>query len=279
MFGYVVVNQKSLKEEELVTYREFYCGMCEALKRRYGLVGRLALSYDMTFVVMLLTGLYDTVTKEEDFRCLARPNERQKRLMNDFSYYGADMTMILSYYKCLDDWQDERKKKGLIASWLLKRKFKKAEKLHPKKAENIRRLLSEINEAEKANTENIDHISGLFGKVMADVVTMKNDEWAPYLEKLGFYLGKFIYIMDAYEDVEKDMESGSYNPFKNKFGKENFEEDTERILNMMMAESAKYFELLPVVDNIEILRNIIYAGVWAKFEMVKTRRKDKDGSI
>ena len=85
--------------------------------------------------------------------------------------------------------------------------------------------------------------------------------------------------MDAYEDVEKDIESGSYNPFKQSFGKEGFEEDTERILNMMMAESAKYFELLPVVDNIEILRNIIYAGVWVKFEMVKTRRKDKDGSI
>ncbi|MBE6008965.1 MAG: hypothetical protein E7235_07190 [Lachnospiraceae bacterium] len=279
MFGYVVVNQKSLKEEELKIYREFYCGLCEALKRRYGLIGRLALSYDMTFVVMLLTGLYDTDTAEEDFRCLARPQERQQRLINDFSYYGADMTVILSYYKCVDDWQDERKKKSLIASWLLKGKFRKAERLHPEKAKNIKNLLGEINNKEKENTENIDLISGLFGKVMADIVAMKNDSWAPLLNKLGFYLGKFIYIMDAYDDVEKDIESGSYNPFKNKFGKNGFEEETERILNMMMAECAQSFELLPIVDNIEILRNIIYAGVWAKFEMTKARRKDKYGSI
>ncbi len=279
MFGYVVVNQKSLKEEELITYREFYCGLCEALKRRYGLLGRLALSYDMTFVVMLLTGLYDTDTKEDSFRCMARPNEKQKRLMNDFSYYGADMTVILSYYKCVDDWHDEKKLKGLLASWLLRGKFKKAERLHPEKAHNIKRLLDEINKAEKDNTENIDLISGLFGKVMADIVAMKNDSWAPILDKMGFYLGKFIYIMDAYEDVEKDIENGSYNPFKNKFGSESFEDDSLRILNMMMAQCAQNFELLPVVDNIEILRNIIYAGVWVKFETVRARRKDKNGSV
>ncbi len=279
MFGYVVVNQKSLGEDELRIYREFYCGLCEALRRRYGLIGRLALSYDMTFVVMLLTGLYDTVTKEEDFRCLARPTEKQKRLINDFSYYGADMTVMLSYYKCVDDWNDEKKKKALLASWLLKGKFKKAERLHPEKAENIKRLLDDITCCEKDNTENIDLISGLFGKVMADIVAMKKDSWEPLLKKLGFYLGKFIYIMDAYDDVEKDIESGSYNPFKNRFGKEGFEQEAERVLNMMMAECASSFELLPIIDNIEILRNIIYAGVWTKFEMVRAGRKDKDGSL
>ena len=154
-----------------------------------------------------------------------------------------------------------------------------AEKLHPGKAENIKKLLDEITRAEKANPENIDLISGLFGKVMADIVAMKSDSWEPLLKKLGFYLGKFIYIMDAYDDVEKDIESGSYNPFKNRFGKDGFEEEAERVLNMMMAECASSFELLPIVDNIEVLRNIIYAGVWTKFEMVRAGRKDKDGSL
>lgn len=279
MFGYVIVNQKSLKEEENAVYREFYCGLCEALRRKYGLAGRLALSYDMTFVAMLLTGLYDTETKEEDFRCLARPTEKQKRFINEFSYYGADMTVILSYYKCIDDWNDERKKKGLAAAKVLEKSFRKAEKEHSEKAARIKLWLDEINKAEKEQTENIDYISGLFGNIMADIMCPYDDSWSGLLRKTGFYLGKFIYIMDAYEDVEKDIESGSYNPFKKKFGSESFEDDCMRILNMMMAECAESFELLPIVDNIEILRNIIYAGVWVKFEAIRAKRNDKDGSI
>ncbi len=279
MFGYVVVNQGNLTEENLAIYREYYCGLCEALKREYGNVGRVALSYDITFVVMLLSGLYDTESLEEEFRCAARPTEKQKRILNKFSDYGADMTILLSYYKCVDDWNDDRKKKSLAAAKLLKPKFKKVEEKYPEKCQRIKNWMAEITKAEKENTENIDYISGLFGNIMADIVCPYEDEWSGLLRKTGFYLGKFIYIMDAYDDIEKDIESGNYNPFKNRFGSDDFEDYCMLLLNMMMAESAQSFELMPVVDNIEILRNIIYAGVWVKFEAIKAKRKEKNGSI
>lgn len=279
MFGYVIVNEKNLKEEELTTYREYYCGLCEALRERYGLVGRVALSFDITFVVMLLSSLYDTDFKEESFRCLARPTKKQKRIVNDFSFYGADMTVLLSYYKCVDDRKDEGSKKGLVAAKLLEKGFKEVEKTYPEKCLKIKTLLDEITAAEKENTENIDLISGLFGHVMEEIVCPKEDEWSALLRKLGFYLGKFIYIMDAYDDVEKDIKSGSYNPFKNKFKEDDFEDSCMRLLNMMMAECARSFELLPLVDNIEILRNIIYAGVWVKFEIIRAKRKEKNESL
>ena len=47
---------------------------------------------------------------------------------------------------------------------------------------------------------------------MEELFVLKQDRWEPYLRKFGFFLGKFIYIMDAYDDLEKDLKNGSYNP-------------------------------------------------------------------
>lgn len=279
MFGYVTINQSALKDEETDIYRRYYCGLCEALKRSYGTAGRIVLSYDMAFLVMLLSGVYDVETKEEEFRCIAHPEKKQKRLINDFSYYCADMTVLLAYYKCLDDKNDENSLKGRAGELALKKHAEKAANKYPQKAENIKRYLDELTIAEKELTKDIDRVSGLFGSIMAEVFDCKNDIWSPILRKMGFYLGKFIYIMDAYEDVPEDIKTGSFNIFKDRFEKDGFDDYCAQMLNMMMAESAQAFELLPVIDNIEILRNIIYAGVWTKFEAVKAKRNDKNGSV
>lgn len=279
MFGYVTINQSSLKDGETDIYRMFYCGLCEALRERYGTAGRAVLSYDMTFLVMLLSGVYDTETKQENFRCVVHPGKNQKRAINEFSYYCADMTVLLAYYKCLDDKNDENSLKGRAGAFMLKKYALAVADKYPEKAENIKTYLNGINSAEKSQTDNIDLISGLFGKIMEEIFDLKNDIWSPVLRKMGFYLGKFIYIMDAYEDVEDDIKKGSFNIFKDKFKEDGFDDYCARLLNMMMAESAQAFELLPIVDNIEILRNIIYAGVWTKFEAVKAKRKDKYGPV
>ena len=90
---------------------------------------------------------------------------------------------------------------------------------------------------------------------------------------MGFYLGKFIYLMDAFEDREKDQKSGSYNPFLLRLSKGRPESECEEILNMMMAESCRYFEHLPILTGAPVLRNILYSGVWTRFEMAKSRRE------
>ena len=94
------------------------------------------------------------------------------------------------------------------------------------------------------------------------------------LRRMGFYFGKFIYLMDAYEDIEEDLKQGRYNPFTELYKKETFEQDCQQILKMMMAETSKVFEQLPILEDAEILRNILYAGVWTRYGQIRCRRKE-----
>lgn len=75
MFGYIVVNQSEMKFKEYDVYRSYYCGLCQSLKERYGVLGQLSLNYDMTFILMLLTGLYEPEDVVGQCRCVAHPFE------------------------------------------------------------------------------------------------------------------------------------------------------------------------------------------------------------
>ena len=109
MFGYVTVNKPEIKFKDFDMYRSFYCGLCRELRERYGIPGQVSLTYDMTFVVLLLSGLYEPPTRKGKSRCAVHPLKAQPVRKNEVTEYCADMNVILSYYKCMDDWQDERK--------------------------------------------------------------------------------------------------------------------------------------------------------------------------
>lgn len=112
---------------------------------------------------------------------------------------------------------------------------------------------------------------------MAELFVYKEDEWADSLRRIGFFFGKFIYLMDAYDDIEADIKKKCYNPFAPRFKEEGFEEEVKLVLTMMMAECSREFEKLPILLHAEILRNILYAGVWTKYEAVHARRmKEKE---
>ena len=93
---------------------------------------------------------------------------------------------------------------------------------------------------------------------------------------MGFFLGKFIYLMDAYEDLSDDLENGRYNPWSFYEQSGEFDQKAETVLTMMMTECAAVFERLPILTDVEILRNIIYSGVWTKFEIAKNKRKGSE---
>lgn len=137
--------------------------------------------------------------------------------------------------------------------------------LYREKVELISRYLDELQQYEETGETNIDLVAGSFGKIMSVLFTPKDDQWAPILSRMGFFLGKFIYILDAYKDLEKDLKKGSYNPFKNICKDEDFDDRIKQMLTMMMAACSKEFEFLPILDNANILRNILYAGVWTKY--------------
>ena len=214
MFGYIIVNKQEMKFRDFELYQSYYCGFCRKLKEKYGIRGQLTLSYDMTFLILLLSGLYEAQETAGSCKCVAHPFDRHSTRSNQFTEYAADMNVILTYYHCMDDWEDEKKllKRGYAG--VLKSAFQKAESLYPEKAKRIERELVQLKKYERDRERNLDMPAGCFGNIMAEIFAYRNDEWQEELQKMGFYLGKFIYLMDAYEDIEKDEKNGCYNPFR-----------------------------------------------------------------
>ena len=275
MFGYIIVNKAELKFKEYDVYHSYYCGLCQCIKARYGRSGQLTLSYDMTFVLMLLTGLYEPETIQSSCKCLVHPLEKHPIRRNQFTDYVADMNVLFSYYKCLDDWEDERKLHKLMFSKLLHGKVGKQKEQYLEKLRKIDMLLHDLSSAEKEDCQDVDAMAGTFGKIMAEIFAYKEDEWTESLRRLGYYLGEFIYLLDAYEDIEEDIRKNRYNPMKKRYESADFEEECRGILTMLMAQCCKEFEKLPILENVEILRNILYSGVWCRYEGRREKRLNK----
>lgn len=274
MFGYVVVNKAEMKFKDFDMYRSYYCGLCKSLKDSYRALGQLSLSFDFTFLVILLSSLYEPDEKVDNERCIAHPFEKHQTRRNKYSDYVADMNIILAYYNSLDDWEDEKKLKKLAYAKAVSGRVKKAVKKYPEKVQVIKDCLKELSEAEKRNEQSIDLVAGCFGKLMAEVFYY-DDYFKDTLMRMGYFLGKFIYILDAYEDIEKDLEKGSYNPLAKLYGTDGFENTCREYLVMMMSECSREFEILPIIANADILRNILYSGVWTRYELARTKREDK----
>lgn len=275
MFGYITVNQDELKIKDYKLYRSFYCGLCKELKKTYGWTGQISLSYDMTFLIILLTALYEEDVQTDFCKCIAHPLEKHPVSTSLFTSYAADMNLILTYYKCLDDWADEKKGSSRLYSLALEGKIKKLQKKYPEKIRVIADNLKAIREYEKSGAADLDTVSGYFGTIMAAVFSCKKDEWADTLHEMGFFFGKFIYLMDAYDDLAQDRKKGTYNPFLPIAGGSGFEEKAGRILTMMMADCCRAFERLPILTYTDILRNILYSGVWIRYNLAKQKKEEQ----
>ncbi len=279
MFGYVIANRQELKLREYDEYRSFYCGLCKALKDKYGTKGQVTLTYDLTFLVMLLTDLYQETPRQDFCRCVVHPLEKHPTLTSSYTDYAADMNVLLSYYQCLDNWDDEKKLSSRAEAAALESSYKKICARYSDKVGVIEEQLVQLNTYEKNNFGNIDDVSGCFGKMMAEVFAYNHDEWEPDLRHTGFYLGKFIYLMDAYEDLEGDLKNGRYNPLSLLDQSSDFDEKCSQLLTMMMAEACKSFERLPLLDYAPILSNILYSGVWSRYEQLNLKRKDSKDHV
>lgn len=278
MFGYVTVNKPEMKVKDFERYHSFYCGLCHELKKVYGPIGQATLTYDMTFLVILLTGLYEPKTEESTTRCVVHPVGKHRIAVNEYSTYCAEMNLLLTYYNSLDKWTDERHLAGFLAARVLKCKCKAIEKRYPRQAEAVRCSLERLAQIEKSREATIDEAARCTGELLAEIFVYREDMWADRLRKIGFYLGKFIYLCDAWEDIEKDEEKGLYNPFSQIRGQDGFDENCLFILKSMMAECALQFEALPIVEEVEILRNILYSGVWVRYGAVlEEKRRKKEG--
>ena len=275
MFGYITVNREELKVREVNLYQSYYCGLCHALHTRHGRAGQITLTYDMTFLVILLNGLYEQVMQERTSRCAAHPMKRHLMRWNEMSAYGADMNVLLAYYNLLDDWQDEKKRSRLLAAKALRKSCTRIEADYPRQSRAVRDYMADLAECEQSENGNIETAACLTGRMLAEIFVYEEDVWAADLRQMGFFLGKFIYLMDAYEDIEKDIGTGSYNPLVSMWGRADFDSECQKILMMQIAECCRAFERLPIIEDVGILRNILYSGVWAIIRIRQERTYDR----
>ncbi len=271
MFGYVTVHKDELKIKDYNTYRGYYCGLCRELGKCHGQLSRLTLTFDMTFLVLLLTSLYETEPESVLRRCPLHPATKHLTLRNEFTEYAADMNILLTYYNLLDDWTDEKKISSLAMSKALKKSLRQITGRYPSKVSAVKQYMSRLSEFEQNQIHDLDTAAGYTGEMLGEIFAWRDDEWSASLRKIGFYLGKFIYLCDAREDIEKDKKTGNYNPLLFYCDQPDFETHIQDILTMMAAECAKEFEKLPILMHADILRNILYAGIWSRYEAVRTR--------
>ncbi len=270
MFGYVTASMRELTKEQQRRYGAVYCGICRRIREQSGQLARLGLSYDMAFLAVLLMSLYEPEELGGKNSCALHPITRRDWIDNDFVRYAADMNVALAYYNCLDDWQDDGKRSAKWLAESYKKHLPDIEERWPRQCRAIRDSLAALSDLEKAACPNPDEPAGVFGTLMGELLVVREDLWSQTLRKMGNALGRFIYLLDAELDYDKDQRKGKYNPFLAK-GEAKDWARWEDYLVLTMGRCTAEFEKLPLVQDKALLDNILYSGVWVNY-----RRKRKE---
>ena len=271
MFGYVRPNLADMTEADQQRYRAHYCGLCHAIGARHGQLARMALTFDLTYLTIFLGSLYEPEEASGEGKCIPHPVKPHVWARSKVTDYAADMTIALTYHKLLDDWRDDRNLAAKGASAWLKKAYAKVSAAYPRQCQTIERTLRDLTAVEKRRDPSPDAAARCFGELMAELFVMDEDYWSGALRAFGYSLGRYIYLLDATCDYDKDVTSGSYNPV---ILMEKRPEDMRDILELLLGDASAAFEKLPLIQDEEILRNILYSGVWQGYNEY-LHRKDK----
>ena len=282
MFGYILPNLESLGEKEKLRYHAVYCGVCRSICTRYGQRCRLAVSYDMTFLALVLGSLYEPEERHQAKRCPVHPLQPQESAQSEFTDYAADLSIAMAYHKCLDDWRDDHSAKARAAALTLAAPYRKAKHRVPEACDAIEKALASIHAIEdaaggKADSGQDDRsfaepspdaAANCFGLLLGNLFAKKDDFWATDLRRFGARLGKFVYVMDAAMDLRQDRETGSYNPFAKT---DRTREDLREDLELLAAGTADAFERLPLERDVHVLRSVLYSGIWQRYNAEESK--------
>ncbi len=282
MFGYIRICKDELKVREYNLFRSYYCGLCKSLKKEYGFASRMGLSYDVTFLALLLSSICDVDTKLSPQRCIVSPHRKKPIAQtSDALSYSADVNVILSYAKLKDDWRDEHSFKALLCLPLFLRAKRKIKKKNPELLQKVQMHLLNLSKLERENCAETDRLANEFGEILKEVfgASPNTDETQKrILSHIGYGLGRFIYIMDAYEDMEKDKKEKSFNPFLLSSDAVDAEA-VHQSLMFTLSEISNSYQLLNIKRNRPILDNIIFLGLTESVERVFGSDKTKEKEI
>lgn len=264
MFGYVKVNKDELKVREYNVYKSYYCGLCKTLKEEYGYFSRFGLNYDSVFLALLLSSVTEDVYDCKNELCIAHPTKKTPVMLKNASLqHSATAMMILAFLKFEDDIRDEKSIKAMFLNLLLFRARRKLKKRHKELYDTCRSQINKLSILENNNCKDLDELSDVFANLLKVLFVpdfIEDETKTRILSHIGYMLGRFIYILDAYEDMEKDKKKKSFNPFNLS---ENIPDKSKLfdILSFNLSSLANSYELLDLKINKPILDNIIYLGL------------------
>lgn len=262
MFGHVKANREDLSAAAFARYRAVYCGLCHTLGERCGAFSRLLLTYDLTFLAVLLSAMYEPEEHASAHRCCIHPIKKQDIVQSAAVDYAADMTVALSYHKALDDVQDDKSPVGFALSKLLQTHYGRVKAFWPQQCACIERELTALAQLESEHSTDADAAAKCFGRLMARLFVWREDHFCEELARMGYEVGRFIYLADAAIDREKDEKRHRYNPLKEL---DPNPETLRPILKTVLGGASTAFERLPIVEDADLIRNILYSGIWMKY--------------
>lgn len=280
MFGYVRPLSAELKVRELEDYKAVYCGLCRAMGKRHGFLARFTLNYDFTFLAMLLADGAEPCFKR--CRCPVHPFQKRKMCLALSSLeLAADESMILSYQKLRDDVTDHGFFRGLparLAAFALKGAYKKAAKARPDFDRKVTECLQELHGLEGEHCSSMDRVADTFARLLQAAAPPSGDNVRDRaLEQLLYHVGRWIYLVDAWDDLDEDVRTGSYNPLLERFEGNPLEHRDEVRVTLLHSRNlaVSAYSLLRPQRWDGILSNILYLGLGAVEESVFTGRWKK----
>ena len=292
MFGYVKTERAELRVREYEYYRASYCGLCRAMGKCTGQCSRMLLSYDFAYLAQVRMALFQTVPAFRRRRCIAHPFRRRSMMEhNEQLEYCALASTVLAFEKCRDDVADE---KGLarfparLRCLFLGSAYRRAKKRVPQLTELVRGHLQRLSEKEKEAAPSVDEVAAIFGDLLGDVTAYGIEgPTARLAHKIGWETGRFVYILDALDDLEADRKKGRFNPFLLMYGgipTQKEREDIKSALLNGLFDLEAALDLLPAQKDPtrrEILNNILYLGMPKALERVLSpeacRKEEPDG--
>ena len=278
MFGFVTANLSELDAQQKHRYQAVYCGICRQIRDRSGQMARLCLSYDMTFLGLLLLSLYEPEEIGGNNACKLHPIRKRPWTDSDIIRYCADMNVVLAYYNALDNWQDDRSLPAKYMAGFLEKSCDAIHQRYPRQCQAVQTCIAQLSELEQESCANPDQPASCFGALMAELLVYEEDLWAADLREMGLALGRFIYLADAAVDYRKDKRKHKYNPYLAMGSQEDWPR-WEEYLVLAMGRCTHYFEKLPLVQDKKILDNILYSGVWINFGRKRKEAGRDAGSV
>lgn len=284
MFGYVTPCKMELKIKDFEKFKAYYCGLCTTIKKNFGNLPRLALNYDMTFLAVLLDSLNNDDIKIEKYFCSFHPTQKRVILIeNSPIEYAAFCNVILAYYKLLDNADDDNSKLSKVYSAILSVYLKKAPKKYKTNSDYIKISLKQLSIIEKnPSGKAIDELSHYFADLTGVILSSYYNE--PKVNEslywLGYNLGKWIYIIDAFDDLEKDMKNNKFNAINSVYNLQNspydtFAENIRNRIDFTLVSCAQAclesLDRLPIKKNYDLLHNILQLGLMEKMDKVFKR--------